>query len=236
MCRDVDGDTCDDCSSGTDAPSNDGTDTDGDGQCDAGDADDDNDGVADGSDSAPLDPFVCSDVDGDTCDDCSLGASITVLATGFDVDEDGFVYSDDTFRATAEPGYASGQWVAAGGFTGGGLIVELGGINNANITGMSGGWAQTFVLSVSAPVTLSFRYNLTQLPDYESDEFSQVLVSVDGVLYGEPPDDYVAQIVGDGENGPVLLTTGWQMFEVDLGVLGGAKCHPFQFRSNYDQR
>ena len=31
-----------------------------DGQCDAGDPDDDNDGVADGSDSAPLNPNVCA--------------------------------------------------------------------------------------------------------------------------------------------------------------------------------
>ncbi|MEE2644712.1 MAG: hypothetical protein VYD19_07240, partial [Myxococcota bacterium] len=36
-CRDVDGDTCDDCSSGSDDPSADGLDTDGDGDCNAGD-------------------------------------------------------------------------------------------------------------------------------------------------------------------------------------------------------
>ena len=46
-CRDADVDTCDDCISGTDAPANDGTDTDADGLCNAGDADDDNDGLSD---------------------------------------------------------------------------------------------------------------------------------------------------------------------------------------------
>lgn len=35
-CRDVDGDTCDDCASGIDSPINDGQDSDGDGFCDAG--------------------------------------------------------------------------------------------------------------------------------------------------------------------------------------------------------
>ena len=54
LCRDADGDGCDDCSSGMDAPNNDGLDTDGDGQCNVGDPDDDNDGVADGLDSDPL--------------------------------------------------------------------------------------------------------------------------------------------------------------------------------------
>jgi hypothetical protein len=64
VCADSDGDTCDDCAVGTDGfgplpdndPSNDGTDTDGDGACDAGDPDDDDDGFADGIDCRPLDP------------------------------------------------------------------------------------------------------------------------------------------------------------------------------------
>ncbi|MCP3982191.1 MAG: hypothetical protein GY716_23025 [bacterium] len=81
LCGDAgDNDTCDDCSVGTDdfgtlpdnTPVDDGTDTDGDGLCDAGDLDDDNDGVADAAgDLDPLDPRVCRDMDGDTCDDCT---------------------------------------------------------------------------------------------------------------------------------------------------------------------
>ena len=45
LCSDDDGDTCDDCSSGTYDSSDDGHDYDGDGACDAGDDDDDNDGA-----------------------------------------------------------------------------------------------------------------------------------------------------------------------------------------------
>ena len=37
-----------------------------------GDLDDDGDTVLDGNDGAPLDPFLCQDLDGDTCDDCSV--------------------------------------------------------------------------------------------------------------------------------------------------------------------
>ena len=43
VCSDNDLDTCDDCSSGTYDPSDDGFDYDTDGLCDAGDPDDDND-------------------------------------------------------------------------------------------------------------------------------------------------------------------------------------------------
>jgi ELWxxDGT repeat protein len=51
VCGDSDGDTCEDCTSGTSNPANDGTDTDSDGACDAGDPDDDGDTVLDGADT-----------------------------------------------------------------------------------------------------------------------------------------------------------------------------------------
>jgi len=56
-----------------DAPADDGADFDGDGDCDLGDTDDDNDGVADLDDIDPLNPDLCGDTDGDTCDDCAVG-------------------------------------------------------------------------------------------------------------------------------------------------------------------
>ena len=91
-CGDSDSDGCDDCSVGVDGfgplsdsnPANDGIDTDGDGLCDSGvpaasnDDDDDNDGEPDGSDPAPLDPQICGNADGDTCDDCALNPTSTV--------------------------------------------------------------------------------------------------------------------------------------------------------------
>jgi len=88
LCRDADLDGCDDCSSGSDDPANDGTDTDGDGLCDLGDPDDDNDGVPDGADNAPLDPNLCRDADLDGCDDCSSGAD-DPANDGTDTDGDG---------------------------------------------------------------------------------------------------------------------------------------------------
>jgi MYXO-CTERM domain-containing protein len=97
ICEDVDGDGCDDCAVGDDGfgpnpdndPGDDGPDTDADGQCDPGDPDDDGDGVDDDDDLDPLDPTVCSDVDGDSCDDCSENQMQTPDDDGPDSDGDG---------------------------------------------------------------------------------------------------------------------------------------------------
>jgi hypothetical protein len=90
VCRDLDGDTCDDCSSGVDNTTNDGTDNDGDGQCDAGDPDDDNDGLSDFEEIAVGTDPLNADTDGDTVidgvDNCPLEDG-----TGFDADKDGCI-------------------------------------------------------------------------------------------------------------------------------------------------
>jgi uncharacterized protein (TIGR03382 family) len=93
-CRDSDADACDDCSvTGANSSggnvSNDGADTNADGQCNLGDPDDDGDGVPDASDSDPGMIRVCSDTDSDTCDDCAAGAGAAPLADGLDTDMDG---------------------------------------------------------------------------------------------------------------------------------------------------
>jgi hypothetical protein len=83
---------------------------------------------------------------------------------------------------------------------------------------MSGGWQRSFTLDSAAAVTLTFRYKLTQSPEYESDEFSEMLVRLDAQQPGTAGTDYVARILGNG-NGGVILTTDWQVFQVDLGTL-----------------
>jgi hypothetical protein len=58
---------------------------------------------------------------------------------------------------------------------------------------------------------------LTQTPDYESNEQSQALVSLDGTLVGTGLNDFIAQVVGDG-NGGAARTSGWQLMTLDLGT------------------
>ena len=85
VCSDQDFDLCDDCSLGSQDTNNDGLDTDGDGACDLGDADDDGDGFSDIEEnncaSDPLDAAsIPIDIDSDgICD---------VLDTCVDVDGD----------------------------------------------------------------------------------------------------------------------------------------------------
>ena len=63
-------------------------DYDADGICDDEDVDDDNDGVEDSDDSDSNNPFICSDIDLDSCDDCSSGVYDPVN-DGEDLDADG---------------------------------------------------------------------------------------------------------------------------------------------------
>jgi hypothetical protein len=141
-----------------------------------------------------------------------------VLDVNFDSGTDSFSYVDDTFHGTSQPAYADGNRISSGGYSGGALRVIVGGVNNTYITdGMSGGWGRTFNLSAEGKVTLSMRYKLTQAANYESDEYSEALVSVDGQLFGT--DGYrLARIVGDGHGGDPI-TTDWQHVQISLGTL-----------------
>jgi hypothetical protein len=112
-----------------------------------------------------------------------------IFAAHFDAGPDGFVYVDNAFRGTNQPAYASGTRITSGGFRGGALRVSLGGIDNRSVSGMSGGWRTSFSLSAPSRVVLSFRAQLSQTSDYESDERSQLLVSLNGALHGVVPND-----------------------------------------------
>ncbi len=141
-----------------------------------------------------------------------------VLAASFNTTADSFTYADSRFRGTTQSSYSSGSRISSGGFTGGALRVLVGGVNNTTITGMSGGWTRTFTLSAPTSLALTFRYNLNAGPDYESDELSQVLASLNGILKGVSSADYVAQVAGNG-NGGASITTGWQLVTISLGTL-----------------
>ncbi len=143
----------------------------------------------------------------------------TLLSALFDSGTDGFLYQDDTFPGTSQPGYASGNYQPTGGHSGGSLHVTLGGVDNSDITGMSGGW--TYPLNLSSDVSgavLTFRYRLQQSANYEFDEYSRMLVSVDGMLYDRGSKDYVDHVGGDGDGG-IVKETGWVQHQVYLGAL-----------------
>jgi hypothetical protein len=62
------------------------------------------------------------------------------------------------------------------------------------------------------------RVRVNQTAEYEADERSQGLVSLDGTLRGLPPADFVAEVVGDGNGGPPR-TSDWRLVTLELGPL-----------------
>lgn len=148
-----------------------------------------------------------------------------LLEADFDNGSDGFSYVDDAFRGTNQPGYASGVRVSSGGYRGGALRVSLGGRDNNVIRGMSGGWSRTFTVPDlgSKEVILELRFQIVQTAEYESDEFSQALARVDGVLFGQRPFDYCGLIIGNG-NGGNTRTSYWKLIGLRLGKLAKGTC------------
>jgi len=134
----------------------------------------------------------------------------TIISNTFDMGPDGFTYLDDTFRSTSEPDYARGNW--SNGQEA--LVIRLGNVDNAMVAGngMSGGFRSTFSTRYATTVTLTLDYWFMQTGHYEPDEYSDVLVSIDGILIpGGGPDDSIYRITGDG-NGGGNIVSGSQTF------------------------
>ncbi len=149
----------------------------------------------------------------------------TLLDANFNTDASGFVYQDDSF-GTSQPTYASGTRITSGGYGGtGGLQVSLGGVDANAISGMSGAWNYTLNLAAAeSGVQLSFRYKIDQGTAYEYDEYSRVLVKVDGVQFGRGAKNYVDHVGGDGSSSlgnssTYVITTDWQQVNIFLGNL-----------------
>ena len=132
---------------------------------------------------------------------------VGVIADG----TDGFAYIDDPF-STSEPAYADGARVDDG------LQVVLGGVDDSDVFGISGGWTRSLVLEGAATVDLLVRYILSQTADYESSETSDVVIHVDGAAVGTT--SAIASIAG-GDDDDVAATTGWETFNASVDLSAG---------------
>jgi hypothetical protein len=152
--------------------------------------------------------------------------STTLFSSTFDTLTDGFRFIPDAF-GTNQPAYAAGSFVDPGGVSGGGLRVVVGGVDDAAVVGMSGGWRRSFHLSSQQAVSLSFDFNMTQTSEYESDEFSETLVRIDNEQIIS-----IAKITGDGPGG-APISTGPTSRTVDLGCLSaGTRAVTIGVRNN----
>ena len=142
-----------------------------------------------------------------------------LVSASFDADAQGFAFQANAFRATTSTGFSAGEFDPAGGATGGGVVIALGGVNNSVVNGMSGGFARTFSVPAATSLTARVRIMLTQSASYEADEFSDALLSIDGRLVGTGGNDFLARVAGDG-NGGAPRSTGWRSLTVPLGQVG----------------
>ena len=133
-----------------------------------------------------------------------------LLAVNFDGGQEGFVYADDVF-GTNHPQYASGNYTASGGFSGGGLHVVVGGVDGVDVfDGMSGGWSEDFLVNGDSLVTVNLRYRLVFSKWYDPGECAQALMGID-------------------DQTPVVLTefcdtgadSGWQQVTFNVSLTDG---------------
>jgi hypothetical protein len=141
-----------------------------------------------------------------------------VLSARFDQSAQGFAFTAGGFRGGAASRFATGQFSASGGASGGGLVLALGGIDDTPAQAIGGGFSRTFTLASTAALTVRLQVRVTQSPNYEADEFSEALLALDGRLIGAGGKDFLARIAGDG-NGGAPRSTGWITVTVPLGTV-----------------
>ena len=125
---------------------------------------------------------------------------------------------DDAFRSTNNANYADGYLDATGGRDGGGgLILNLGGVDNKNKNGISGAFVREFTLSEPGTVEITFWYSVTMSKEYETGEDSEVLCRLDGQLYG-PGDSQIVETISGDDNASSNIVVNWKefTFQVDL--------------------
>ena len=133
---------------------------------------------------------------------------ISVFNADFEGNMDGFSYRDDIFNGTDEPYFASGDRDRPDDY----VWTLLGGRNNTNVNGMSGGFERNFNLNKSGKVSVSLKYRIQQNNAYEEDEYVDALVSIDGKLVKVNGQERLERTSGGGD-------TGWKTVTVPLGLL-----------------
>ena len=83
------------------------------------------------------------------------------------------------------------------GIDGGALRVFLGPGSTGGAT--SGGWSQNFSVGHDAivQVTLSFRLLMNQ--GYETNEFGEVILEIDGIRHGNDVNNSLVHVIGNGQ-------------------------------------
>ena len=150
-------------------------------------------------------------------------AQTNVFSANFDASTDGFSFLDDAFLGTSHPANASGSRTSDIAVSGSSLLVEVGGLGQSGTIddGMSGAWVRDFNLSQAANISLSLQFRHIFTFNFEPDECAQVLVSIDGTLYGEGTEQHVHEFCGVPYTGQPDQDSGWLSFNLDIPLAAG---------------
>lgn len=92
------------------------------------------------------------------------------------------------------------------GFLGQGvLVVQLGGIDDIPIAGVSGGWRVDLTLARASPIRVSIRYQEELGAGNDFHDYSLAICEVDGTLYGTDGNYFMSYVLGDGDGGDTIV-------------------------------
>lgn len=138
-----------------------------------------------------------------------------VLEADFAASNDGFTYVE--LNDPSGPSYVDGDRGA--GVNDSAVRVELGGVDNADIYDMAGGWQRPFTMADAAPATITFSYRIRQTEKFETNEFGEARLRVDGAEIA--PAGGFPRLAGDNKNGGERVL-GWNTYEVDVNLAAGS--------------
>ena len=168
----------------------------------------------------------------------ATSSPVTLLDVNFDSGTEGFSYADGGFGGSDPTGtnYVRGQRTTSdGGASNGALEVTLGGINNDDISNMSGNWSETFnVADDLTDVTLTFSYrvldSVVDTDPMDAGEDLQLYVDIDGTTYSNDSNAYFFEIAGAAAG--ASYDSGWVTVTLDIGALSAGN-HTISFGGLY---
>jgi len=150
------------------------------------------------------DALACNYNEAANCDDGSCQATqFNILSEDFLKTLGQFTFASGCF-SSSQPNYEYLFWGKKNY-----VELALGGRDNADIYDMSVGISTTFTTAQVSSININLIYNMILQSPYESDEFSEVRLMLDGQYISNDGSIYLNQIHGDG-NGGGLQSTGLQ--------------------------
>ena len=165
---------------------------------------------------------IAVEVHQNTLESSDVGFQVQLIP-GSQAAAGGFTYVDDPFQGTPDPDFSSGEVDPTGGFRGGALRVQTGGQNffaNFFSPESSGGWSREFTLEETALTTINFRYRLNVAGDFDNNEYGEAVLTVDGVRYGDGPDNSLLRFNGSSDN-QAASDSGWREASIEIPLNAG---------------